>query len=42
LLHIELPRSFNTAVLQFLAEAEGSPVPDLGNGIPLPCGGLGL
>jgi 3-oxoadipate enol-lactonase len=42
LLHIELPRSFNTAVLQFLAEAEGNPVPDLGNGIPLPCGGLGL
>jgi 3-oxoadipate enol-lactonase len=43
LLHVELPRSFNQAVLGFLAEVEGCPAPDLGPGPPLPCGGcLGL
>lgn len=43
LLHVELPRSFNEVVLQFLAEVEGSPILDLGPGMPLPCGGgLGL
>ncbi|MBI0583022.1 MAG: alpha/beta fold hydrolase [Methanomassiliicoccus sp.] len=38
-LQVELPRSFNQAVLGFLAEVEGSPVPDLGDGMPMPCGG---
>jgi pimeloyl-ACP methyl ester carboxylesterase len=36
--HIELPRTFNQTVLGFLAEVEGSPIPDLGPGMPLPCG----
>jgi hypothetical protein len=36
--HIELPRSFNQAVIAFLAEVEGAPIPDLGPGLPLPCG----
>jgi 3-oxoadipate enol-lactonase len=42
LLHIELPKTLNKIVLGFLAEVEGSPTPDLGPGIPLPCGGLGI
>lgn len=42
LLHVELPRSFNQAVLGFLAEVEGNVAPDLGPGIPLPCGCLGI
>ena len=43
LLNVELPRSFNKVVLEFLAKVEGSVMPDLGPGIPLPWdGGLGL
>ncbi len=38
LLNVELPRSFNKVVLEFLAEVEGSPLPDLGPGIPIPGG----
>jgi 3-oxoadipate enol-lactonase len=42
-LHVELPRTFNQSVLAFLAEVEGVPAPDLGPGVPLPCGsGLGV
>jgi 3-oxoadipate enol-lactonase len=42
LLYIELPKTFNQTVLGFLSEVEGNPVPDLGPGIPIPCGGLGI
>jgi pimeloyl-ACP methyl ester carboxylesterase len=42
LLNLELPKTFNQTVLGFLAEVEGNPVPDLGPGIPIPCGGLGI
>jgi pimeloyl-ACP methyl ester carboxylesterase len=42
LLNVELPQSFNQVVLDFLAEVEGNPVPNLGPSIPLPSGGLGI
>jgi hypothetical protein len=42
MLHVELPRTFNQAVLGFLAEVDGDPAPESG-GMPLPCGqGLGV
>jgi 3-oxoadipate enol-lactonase len=42
MLHVELPRTFNQAVLGFLAEVEGAPAPEIG-GMPLPSGpGLGV
>lgn len=42
MLQVERPRTFNQTVLSFLAGVEGGAAPDLGTGMPIPFGGLGV
>jgi hypothetical protein len=34
MLHVELPKTFNKTVLEFLAEVEGGPPPQIGPALP--------